>query len=81
MSKEKQIDKEEEMWFWMKNIPMFKKLHNDVTKLAIVEIKKVLDLIRADAAAIGTSGQTGEQVKQIMLDIIDTYKEEFEGVR
>lgn len=79
MSKEKQLDKEE-IQMLLENVPMFEKLNSTVTKITMVEIKKVLDHIRADVAAIDTNGQTGEQVKLMVSDIIDIYKEEFEEV-
>ena len=93
MSKEKQIDKEEmeEMWMEMlsKSKPVFEKITDDITEMAMDEIKRALEYIRSEVAAIDTNGQvdeytkfirTGEQVKQIVLDIIDNYKASIEEV-
>ena len=93
MSKEKQIDKEEmeEMWMEMlsKSKPVFEKITDDITEMAMDEIKRALEYIRSEVAAIDTNGQvdeytkfirTGEQVKQMVLDIIDNYKASIEEV-
>lgn len=92
MSKEKQLNKEEmeELWTWMKDEPIFEKITDDLEKMFMDEMKGVLDILRAEVAAIDTSGQvdeytkfirTGEQIKQMVLDIIDKYKDRAESYK
>lgn len=93
MDKEKQLNKEE-MLMWLKNEPtfgpIFERISDDVDQMFMDEIKNVLDNLRAEISAIDTSGQvdeyttfirTGEQVKQMVLDIIDNYKNRAESYK
>ena len=64
---------------------------NEILNLAIkaLEQEPILDKIRAEITAIAINGQvdehiafirTGEQVKQMALDVIDKYKAESENI-